>query len=94
MNMALIPVLTGYDWDFPVIKTYFGAAVYNEVLNFSKANPSDINNLWYSIVGYQLLSNFFLNAITPNITTFVKIVVYNMISACSMCCGSIYIEDD
>jgi len=44
--MALIPVLTGYDWQFGFIKDIFGQAVYNEVSNFSEANASDINALW------------------------------------------------
>lgn len=44
--MALIPIITGYNWEFGVIRNVFGDAVYGVVSNFSSENPKDINSLW------------------------------------------------
>eukprot|EP00801_Mesodinium_rubrum_P000447 Mrub_00447.p1 GENE.Mrub_00447~~Mrub_00447.p1 ORF type:complete len:1049 (+),score=163.44 Mrub_00447:160-3147(+) len=93
-NMALIPVLTGYDWDLPVVKALFGSKVYEVVANFSQANAKDINGIWYQLVGYQLLSNFFLNAITPCITAILKALFYACMTSLQLYFSDIYIRED
>lgn len=72
-----------------MIKDVFGEAMYNEVSNFSKANAADINALWYTIVGYQLLSNLFLNAIQPSVVALIKIIINKIIGACVECCSEV-----
>lgn len=64
--MALLPLLTGFNWDFEFIKIIFGNAVYDSVSNFSSAKPKEINAIWYTVVGYNLLNNAFLYAIKPH----------------------------
>jgi len=49
-------------------------------------NPQDVNELWYSVVGFQILSNLFLNAIIPNIAAIGTVLAFGCLNWFMKCC--------
>jgi len=65
-------------------------AYYEMVNTLSSGNPDDINEIWYTIIGYQILSNLWLNCLTPNVSAMASAgfnALKNLIfTTCHCCC--------
>lgn len=103
--MALIPLIVGGNFLW-ILETFgFNYQVFQDnypdqenivrqlvdfLLNADKA--TDVNDLWYIAVGFQILSNIFMNVLMPNATEFIKVTVYRFLNKIIICCANCLIS--
>lgn len=76
INMGFIPVFIAGNYVNLTNSIFYDGnasnsssiSYYEMIQNLSSGNPDDINDVWYTIIGYQILSNLWLNCLTPNVS--------------------------
>lgn len=93
--MGLIPVITGGKFN-EIVSIILGSnnVLYQYIDTLGQGNPKDINELWYTIVGFQILSNLFINTIQPNFTALGTVGAANLKGCCFINCNCAGTQED
>lgn len=87
INTGLIPIITGADFS-KLTELIFGtnSTIYYQIHLVGATQAADIDNFWYTLVGYQILSNLFINAVVPNISALLNVFINNTQGFCQKNC--------
>jgi hypothetical protein len=93
VNIAVLPLMIGAN--FSNFLDSVGVVIEPDTTlgKFFKNKPSDINKIWYTVVGFQIASNIFMNFLMPNITEFGKAFFTGFKDGCIACCACCLISN-